>query len=121
MRRIVDMPKGGGIGRNGDIWFEILDDHGEKTEYRLASQNLAAFIAGLEHFSIEAEALKTEKKETPALAIRKVDCLPGSDGGLQLSIGLASSTSLRFEIPSDRIKSLLTQMILAIQARSSDT
>jgi hypothetical protein len=120
MRRIVDMPKGGGIGRDGDIWFEILDDLSRTHEYRLGVEDIASFIAGLERFSNEAQALKSGEADSRALTARTIECFSGPDGGLQISIGLASNSSLRFDIPTERIKPLLTQMVRAIQRLNSD-
>lgn len=121
MLGIRDLPRGGADAGGRRMWFEVLAEDGKAYAFSIACEQVEAFIAGLRTFQLEAEMLAARLDEGGApkpafLNAERFLAELGPTGELRLTLGAPAAGEIRAAIPRQRVRSLLSAIVVALGA-----
>ncbi len=118
MRKISDMPKGGGGDRGRTVWFSLVTDDGVEHSFEIDHLRLDLLLRGLRLFSNEAANLRKVNGEgaggNPIPVAEKVRSRLAANGDLQMAIGLKHQEIVQFAVPRAGVKAMIDEMGRAI-------
>ena len=114
MRRIVELPEGGGAQRGLEVWFALGADDGEVVKFAVEYGRFEGLMTGLEVFRRAARDLR-RKNDLPDLASTseaaegfRLSKLP--DGGLEFTLDLPRGPA-RLTVPAEAIRPFLAEIV----------
>lgn len=120
LRRIVDLPQGGGAGAGADIWFTLALADGAAETLALDRRLLPALLNGLRLFAAEADRLAGQAGLSERPLAAQVRAKPAEGGRLRLEVACGPEP-LGLDLDRPAVKRLLVDLLAALAPPASPT